>query len=113
MIGPDDPRWVLAVRTSQRLQGDVLTPERRQQLQQFGRLLGLTPFSVSLIIAIVQDQARRGYAPQDCPTVGERELRMVQLSGPHNRNRKVWSAAAAIAMVLAVEVIVMKWWLFG
>ncbi len=57
---PDDPRWVLAVRTRELMQGALLAPEHRSNLLRLGRILGLTPFEANLVIAIVQDQARRG-----------------------------------------------------
>lgn len=113
ITSPNDPRWVLALRTAQRLQGDILTFERRQQLQRVGQLLGLTPFSISLIIAIVQDQARRGYAPEDCPIAGEQQLRMVRLPSTEGRGPKAMRVALAIAGLLAIELLVVKAWLLG
>ena len=58
-IDPCDPRWVLAMQTQARLQGAVLTPEHRDQLLQSGRRLGLRAFESNLVIAVVQDKARR------------------------------------------------------
>ncbi len=72
-----DPRWVLAVRAAEALQGAVLVPERRQQLLKLGRRLGLTPFDANLVLAIVQDQARRGHLPASCPAAGIEQLAMV------------------------------------
>jgi hypothetical protein len=72
-----DPRWVLAVRTSVEMQGSLLAPERREKLVDLGCRMGLSPFDANLVIAIVQDQARRGFAPEHCPTAGEAQLRMV------------------------------------
>jgi len=62
-LAADDARWVLASRTLDALDGGsaaVLPPERRQKLNALGRHLGLRPFDVSLVLAIVQDQARCG-----------------------------------------------------
>lgn len=75
--GTADPRWVLAVRTAELLQGDILSPERRERLIRMARLFDLTAFDANMIIAIVQDQARRGIAPHLCPAAGEAQLRMV------------------------------------
>jgi hypothetical protein len=66
-IDARDPRWVLAMQTKSRLQGATLTPERRDQLMTSGRKLGLRPFETNLIIAIVQDQARRGESKDSVP----------------------------------------------
>ena len=48
------------MRTREQLQGSILRPERRERLIRLGRALGLGPFESNLVIAIVQDQARRG-----------------------------------------------------
>jgi len=59
-LSSTDPRWVLAVRTSQVIQGDVVTAADREQLLRAGSVMGLNAFESNLVIAIVQDQARRG-----------------------------------------------------
>ncbi len=75
--GSSDPRWVLAVRTAELLQGNILGPERRERIVRMAKLFDLTPFDANMIIAIVQDQARRGIAPHLCPAAGEPQLRMI------------------------------------
>lgn len=74
-----DPRWVLAIRTAELLEGDVLPPAKREALMKTGRVMGLTPFDCSLILAIVQDRARRGIAPEHCPAAGEAQLALIPL----------------------------------
>ncbi|MEM1099507.1 MAG: hypothetical protein AAGH92_12050 [Planctomycetota bacterium] len=112
-----DPRWVLAVRAAEKLEGSILRPEHRERLLVQGKAMGLTPFDTSLILAIVQDQARRGHAPAYCPTAGEPQLRMV----PPVRRRawpkwsmKRWLAVAAgVAAFTAVELAVLGWFFAG
>lgn len=58
-LDPTDPRWILAGRTRDALQGAALTAERRQGLLRLAQRLHLRPFDANLIIAIVQDEARR------------------------------------------------------
>jgi hypothetical protein len=58
-LQPTDARWVFAARVHESLDGEVLPPERRSRLERLARLLGLRPFDAQLIVAIVQDQARR------------------------------------------------------
>lgn len=77
--GATDPRWVLAIRTAELLEGDVLPPTKRDALMHTGKVMGLTPFDCSLILAIVQDRARRGIAPEHCPAAGEPQLALVPL----------------------------------
>lgn len=58
-----DPRWILAVRTACELDGGraaVLTPARRDQLNKLAAGLRISTFDAALIIATVQDAARRG-----------------------------------------------------
>ena len=112
--GSSDPRWVLAVRTAELLQGDILTPERRERIIRMGRLFNLTPFDANMVIAIVQDQARRGIAPQLCPTAGEPQLRMI--SPPQQRSfrqlirsRRSLTLAALLCALLAVEGLMIMW----
>lgn len=59
-LDPTDPRWTVAVRTQSLLQGSALTPEKRARVMRTARLLGVRPFDANVIIAVVQDQARRG-----------------------------------------------------
>ena len=109
---PFDPRWVLAIRVADSLQGVVLPPERRERLLDLGRVMGLTPFDANLIIAIVQDQARRGHAPHQCPQMGEPMLRMVppprrttvreNLRTPMNRALLVAAALATAEAAILV-----------
>jgi len=61
-----DSRWVLAVQTVRELQGGraaIITPEGRRRLMLVGNRLGLRPFDMNLVIAIVQDGARCGEDP--------------------------------------------------
>ncbi len=110
LLDATDPRWVLAVRTAELMEGEVLRPERRERLLRLGRVVGLTPFDSNLVIAIVQDQARRGFAPRQCPAAGKAQLQMVAL--PRGRaaegSRAVY-AACVIASVLAGELVLVGW----
>ncbi len=59
-MDPTDPRWVLALRVAQSLEGAQLRPHKRERLLQLATHLGMRPFDANLIIALVQDRARRG-----------------------------------------------------
>jgi hypothetical protein len=109
-----DPRWVLAVRTAEQLQGPILPPERRERLIALGRMLRLSPFDSNLVIAIVQDQARRGYAPQDCPRAGEEQLRMIPQPQSRSvldelRQRPGLRIALLIGAIMTAEVTLLLW----
>lgn len=113
--GEADPRWVLAVRTAELLQGDILSPERRERIVRMARMFDLTPFDANMIIAIVQDQARRGIAPHLCPAAGEPQLRMI--TPPRRtsifeslRERYGMKVLLPVAMLMVIEVALI-WWL--
>lgn len=58
-----DIRQILALRVEEALEGGraaLLPAPRRRELVRAGERLGLRPFESNLIIAIVQDSARRG-----------------------------------------------------
>ncbi len=110
-----DPRWVLAVRTAEHLEGSLLTPENREKLIRLGRLLGLTLFDSNLIIAIVQDQARRGHAGDYCPTAGHAQLSMVPTPKTIRLasifpGRYTMTVAGMIVCLIGLELIAI-WWL--
>jgi hypothetical protein len=64
---PNDPRLAMISETVHRLQGTILTPEDRSALLAFGRARGLRAFDSNLLIAMVQDRARRGETPGAIP----------------------------------------------
>lgn len=113
--GATDPRWVLAVRTAEMLEADVLSPVKREKLMRTGKMMGLSAFDCSLIIAIVQDRARRGIAPDQCPAASESQLALIPLPGI----RSLWSgfhvSAGQVALLaggmLALQAMLMWIWL--
>ena len=114
ITGPGDPRWVLAARVADKLEGTLLRPEHRERLIRLGRMLGLTPFDANLVIAIVQDQARRGHAANTCPAAGQQQLQLIALP----RRTTLWqritsSRAMTIALILATlllaEIVLLSW----
>lgn len=112
IAGTSDPRWVLAVRVAEQLEGNILPPQKRDRLVRMGKMFGLTAFDANLIIAIVQDQARRGYAPAYCPTAGEPQLRMVPRptrSPRAVRSRRLLTIATLLVTFVAIELLVVGW----
>jgi len=120
LTGAADPRWVLALRTAESMEGQILRPEKRRRVLRIGEMLGLSPFDSNLVIAIVQDQARRGYAPAQCPAAGEDQLTMIRLPDAHlspsqqsrkRRLHRTLTIAVAIVTLLAAEAFLI-WRLF-
>ena len=103
-----DGRWVLAVRTSEAIEGSMLGPEKREHLLRMGRAFGLTAFDANLVIAIVQDQARRGHPPGECPGAGEHQLAMVAPPGHQHGllRRRIVFMAVAVTALFFLEVLI-------
>lgn len=78
---------------------------------RLGKQMGLSPFSVNLVIAIVQDQARRGYRPDDCPRAAEPDLRMVPLvtTLSHSSSARAWRVAWLISSLILLELLIANW----
>lgn len=77
----------------------------RESLIRAGRLMGLSPFESNLVIAIVQDQARRGLGPENA----ERLLSYVPLRQEtlrSDRRRRIWRIALWSAAALAGEALI-------
>ena len=112
--GATDPRWVLAVRTAEVLQGTILPAEARDKLVRLGRVMGLTTFDANLVIAIVQDQARRGHTAAYCPTAGEDQLRMVPLGRKGSLTTwtggRLWQVVTMVLAIVGLEAGLMIWW---
>ncbi|MFK7960413.1 MAG: hypothetical protein AB8G96_07795 [Phycisphaerales bacterium] len=106
-LDPADPRWVLATRVASQLEGTLLRPERRARVMRTAAALGIRSFDAGLIIAMVQDAARRGGNVGDVAA----SLRLV---GPPERRRSktpAWLYVATAAGAAAVVVVTMIRWL--
>jgi len=106
----EDARLVFALRVAERLEGGraaILTPESRGRLMSLSERMGLAPFDASLVIAIVQDAARRGETADDPLTAGR--LTLVRPAGRAARRTArdaveslVVPAAAAVVLALVL-----------
>lgn len=98
-VDMSDPRWILACRVGELLEGQTLRPHRREQLIRLAKLMELTPFAAQLVIAAVQDQARRGIPSSQCAAAAVRELMLVPMP-PSKRRPWRWSRIAMVAFTL-------------
>lgn len=89
-LDPNDPRWVLAARTRNELQGAALPADRRTRLLGLAYQLGMRPFDANLVIAIVQDEARLASAGADSTWELAERLRII----PQQRGGLVRDGAA-------------------
>lgn len=113
MVDVRDPRWVLAMQTQTRLQGAMLTPERRDELLSSGKKLGLRPFETNLVIAVVQDQARQQRPLHMAePTIGVIGVKHVQRKAVAKRRERESAArwlVAAVGGAIALAVVMIRW----
>ncbi|MHC5113841.1 MAG: hypothetical protein ACYTGP_05375 [Planctomycetota bacterium] len=107
-LDPTDPRWVLAVRTQSQLQGTALSPERRAAVMRTARRLGVRPFDANVIIAIVQDQARRGEPLASAASI----IALVNRANAAS-TRVTWLRWAAAIGTAIVANALLIWWLVG
>ncbi len=108
-LDPTDPRWVLAARTHSQLQGSTLTPERRARVLRTARQLGVRTFEANVIIAIVQDHARRG-AP-----LAKAADTLTLLRDPRaaRKSRAVWPRWLAAGLTALAANALLVWWLIS
>ncbi len=108
-LDPTDPRWVLAARTHSQLQGSALTPERRARVLRTARQLGVRPFEANVIIAIVQDHARRGSPLAKAADT----LTLLRDPRPRPTPRATWSRWLAAALTALAANALLVWWLLS
>ncbi len=120
---PNDARWRLATETQQALQGAVLAYEDRRALLALAHRMGIRAFDANLILAIVQDRARRGESLQSAaPTIAvlPRPTAAASSAMPPSVEPSsvtpssvtlMWVAAIAIAML--VDSILIAWIIFS
>lgn len=107
-LDPDDPRWRLASETALALQGDVLPFEDRRRLLGLAQRLGIRAFDANLIVAVVQDRARRGEPIER----GAGIMAIVSAPAqPKSDGSRLWIAAVMAAM--AIDAVLIVWLLFS
>lgn len=112
VLSEQDARLILARRTEELLEGGPaarLSPERRERIAGLATKLGLRPFDASLIIAVVQDGARRQEGVADAPTQGR--LAMVGHAGAPRENDRTWVVSLIVGMIVGAAVcsMLVKW----
>ena len=103
---PTDARWRLAQETERALQGAVLAYEDRKGLLALAQRLGIRPFDANLIVALVQDRARRGESIESAaPT-------LALLPKPTLQRSLAWLWVTAIAAAIATDAVLIGWLIF-
>lgn len=106
-LDPRDPRWAFAMRTRSQLQGAVLTPERRERLIREAGTMNLRPFDANVIIALVQDGARRDESFDRLAT----SLSFVRRPTRRSTADYAWRWAIALMAALVANMLLIRWFI--
>lgn len=98
-LDPTDPRWVVALEAAAAMEGSLLTFERRRKVLALAHRVGVRPFDANLIIAAVQDRARRGEPLEDAADAIAHAARPSRAAG---RPRRGWLPIAVVAIATLV-----------
>jgi len=98
-LDPQDPRWQVALETASSLEGSLLTFERRRKVLAFAHRVGVRPFDANLIIAAVQDRARRG----ESPDLAMETVALTALPARPRSTRQWWPYATTAVVAVAVH----------
>lgn len=110
-LSPTDMRSALSVEVARAIEGGraaILRPERRRALISRAKVMGLREFDANLIIAVVQDAARRGESH------ASGEVRATLGMIPNGAETEGGTLRAVLATVLAAAVFVaLVVWILG
>jgi hypothetical protein len=107
-LDPLDPRWQVAVATAEALEGSLLSFERRRRVLAFAARVGVRAFDANLIIAAVQDRARRGE-----PVAAAAGTVALAAAQPDARRRPSNALYLAVAMAAVAAHGLLAWWLLA
>lgn len=109
----DDGRRIFAMRVAEALEGGraaVLPPERRTRLVRIASMLGVRTFDAHLVIAIVQDGARRGEIETGNAAMRDDSKRETERRiGRRDRSRVAAQALAAALLGAAIFAALVGW----
>lgn len=113
MLQPLDARWVMALDVWNTIEGGraaMITPSKRRELIAAGVARGLREFDANLVIAIVQDAARRGEMPPIDPagTAVGASLAMLKPGGRPGRSKLI-AIAGTVVLSLTFFAILVAW----
>jgi hypothetical protein len=107
-FAPGDPRWRFATEVSAALQGATLAFEDRRRLLALAERIGIRAFDANLIVALVQDRARRGEPVESAAGT----LAMLPAGRPAGRHLGHVLAAGLVAAML-FDAVLIAWLILG
>ena len=107
-----DARWILAARAADAMgSGGLLGPEQRDRLLRTATRMGLRSFDANLVLAIVQDAARRGESPLS--RASAERLTHVGRAEPRDSRGPIGSSAIAVFVLASVVFWLLVYWVTG
>jgi len=107
---PNDSRWMLAAEAQRALQGTILAYEDRKRLLALATRLGIRAFDANLILAVVQDRARRGETLD--AAAGTVDMIPADSARVEPKDRASW-LVAAVLLAMAADAALIAWLMFG
>jgi hypothetical protein len=122
MLSPVDARWILATQVARALEGGraaIIRPEKRRDLVAMGQRVGLRAFDSDLVIAVMQDAARRGIDP-----LGTTNQQRLAFIAPHSadaltrgaKSQTDWGLVIGLSLPVltgALLTLLAAWWISG
>ena len=106
-LHPASPHLAFAASIARALEGSMLTPERRESLVLEAQSLGLRAFDANLVIAVVQDRARRGESTEDI--TGPISVLSRPGRTPLRSNVQAVVAGTAIGLAVGFAILFVRW----
>ena len=107
---PNDARWMLAEEARRALQGTILAYEDRRKLLDLATRLGIRPFDANLILAVVQDRARRDEPLESASGA----IAAIPLNAaPADSDGKAGWLVVAVLVAMAADAALIAWLMFG
>ena len=107
---PTDARWKVATETQRALQGAVLSFEDRRRVLALAHRLGIRPFDANLIVALVQDRARRGEALEGiAPTLALLPVQETPAKSSAFRRGVAGAFVGAVIAAVAADAVLIFW----
>ena len=113
-LSQSEAREILTLRVTELLQGGraaILTPERRSRAIRIARMLGVRDFDAHLVIAVVQDRARRGEI--SLPATGQDAGRTSGVEGNQRRLALGEGRGTIVALQIAAATLLAAAMLLG
>lgn len=106
-LDPPSPYLSLASRVQTRLQGCILSPESRESILDDADRLGIREFDAHLVMAVMQDRARRDEPMDDI--IGVLDVLSHGSQRPVRSNARWILGGATIGLAIGLATLMVRW----